>query len=70
MVILKIFNNNSIVALSEDKQDIILTGAGIGYKKKPGDLVDESKIEKRYIFQDEQTKRLETSLQKIPGYLF
>ncbi len=70
MVILKIFNNNSIVALSEDKQDIILTGAGIGYKKKPGDLVDESKIEKRYIFQDEQTKRLETSLQKIPVIYF
>ena len=30
MVILKVFNNNSVVALSEDKQDIILTGPGIG----------------------------------------
>lgn len=70
MVILKIFNNNSVVALSENKQDIILTGAGIGFKKKPGDLVDESKIEKRYVFQDEQMKRLESSLNKIPVIYF
>ena len=70
MVILKVFNNNSVVALSEDKQDIILTGPGIGFKKKPGDLVDENKIEKRYVFQDEQLKRLESSLNKIPVIYF
>jgi len=70
MIILKIFNNNSVVALSEDKQDIILTGSGIGFRKKAGDLVDESKIEKRYVFQDEHKKRLEKSLRNIPVVYF
>lgn len=45
--IIKIFNNNSIAALSDELGDIILTGSGIGFQKKIGDLVDESRIEKR-----------------------
>ncbi len=44
--IIKIFNNNSIAALSDELGDIILTGSGIGFQKKIGDLVDESRIEK------------------------
>lgn len=47
--IIKIFNNNSIAALSDELGDIILTGSGIGFQKKIGDLVDESHIEKTYI---------------------
>lgn len=50
MKIIKIFNNNSIAALSDELGDIILTGSGIGFQKKIGDLVDESHIEKTYIF--------------------
>ena len=46
--IIKIFNNNSIAALSDELGDIILTGSGIGFQKKIGDLVDESRIEKTY----------------------
>lgn len=45
--IIKIFNNNSIAALSDELGDIILTGSGIGFQKKIGDLVDESRIKKR-----------------------
>lgn len=37
--IIKIFNNNSIAALSDELGDIILTGSGIGFQKKIGDLV-------------------------------
>ncbi len=44
--IIKIFNNNSIAALSDELGDIILTGSGIGFQKKIGDLVDESRIQK------------------------
>lgn len=47
MKIIKIFNNNSIAALSDELGDIILTGSGIGFQKKIGDLVDESRIKKR-----------------------
>lgn len=48
MIILKVFNNNSVVALSDDRQDVIVTGAGVGFHKKPGDRIDEHRIEKDF----------------------
>lgn len=70
MVILKVFNNNSVAALSDDRQDVIITGSGVGFRKKPGDLVDEDKIEKQYVFQDEHKRRLEQSFADIPNICF
>lgn len=58
MEIIKVFNNNSVAAMSDELGDIVLTGSGIGFKKKPGDPVDEEKIEKTYLFKDKQQKRL------------
>ena len=65
MKIIKIFNNNSIAALSDELGDIILTGSGIGFQKKIGDLVDESHIEKTYIFKDKSEKRLRRGIDDI-----
>lgn len=70
MIVLKVFNNNSVVALNENRQDVILTGSGIGFQKKAGDKVDEKKIEKIYVFQDAQQKRFEQSLNSIPLVYF
>ena len=70
MIILKVFNNNSVVALNENRQDVILTGSGVGFQRKVGDIVDEKKIEKIYVFQDEQKKRIEDSLKSIPIIYF
>ena len=39
MKILKVFNNNSIAAISDDLGDIILTGSGIGFQKKAAPLL-------------------------------
>ena len=39
MRIIKIFNNNSIAAISPELGDIILTGSGIGFQKKVGDSI-------------------------------
>lgn len=70
MIILKVFNNNSVVALSDDRQDVIVTGSGVGFHKKPGDLVDERKIERQYVFQDEHKKRFEQLLSDISNVCF
>lgn len=51
MKILKIFNNNAVATITEDKNDVILTGSGIGFQRKIGDEIDEKKIEKRYFYQ-------------------
>ena len=66
--IIKIFNNNSIAALSDELGDIILTGSGIGFQKKIGDLVDESRIEKTYIFKEKVEKRIRRGINDIDYY--
>lgn len=48
MKIVKIFNNNAVATISKNKEDLILTGSGIGFQKKIGDEVDPGKIEKKY----------------------
>ena len=70
MKILKVFNNNSVAAISDELGDIILTGSGIGFQKKIGDLVDEAKIEKTYLFKDDQKKRFEQSIDEVPAIYF
>ncbi|WP_302132782.1 PRD domain-containing protein [Thomasclavelia spiroformis] len=68
--ILKVFNNNSVAAISDDLGDIILTGSGIGFQKKAGDLVDQTKIEKTYLFKDDQKKRFEQSIAEVPAVYY
>lgn len=70
MIMLKVFNNNSAVALNENRQDVILTGSGVGFQGKAGDTVDEKKIEKIYVFQDGQEKRIEDFLKSTPIIYF
>lgn len=70
MKILKVFNNNSVAAISDELGDIILTGSGIGFQKKAGDLVDETKIEKTYLFKDNQKKRFEESIAQVPAIYY
>ena len=68
--ILKVFNNNSVAAISDELGDIILTGSGIGFQKRIGDEVDESRIEKTYFFKDDQQKRFEQSIETVPTIYF
>ena len=47
------YNNNVILAFeNSSKKEVILTGCGIGFGKKPNDTVDDSKIEKKFVIQD------------------
>ena len=67
MKILRVLNTNAIVTLDEKNQEIIVTGAGIGFKKKRGDLVDKSQIDKVYCLKnDEFNKRLQNIVENIP----
>lgn len=47
MTVKKVYNNNVILAFDGNiNNEVILTGCGIGFKKKSGDIIDNSKIEK------------------------
>ena len=53
VTIKKVYNNNVILAFeNSSKKEVILTGCGIGSGKKPNDTVDYSKIEKKFVIQD------------------
>lgn len=46
MQIIKVFNNNVVSSTDEKNREIMVLGKGIGFQKKPGEAIDESKVEK------------------------
>ena len=53
VTIKKVYNNNVILTFeNSSKKEVILTGCGIGFGKKPNDTIDDSKIEKKFVIQD------------------
>lgn len=60
MEAVKVYNNNAVSAVQPDGREVVLVGSGVGFAKKPGDTIDERKIEKTYYIQSEfQTKFLQ-----------
>ncbi|WP_180357887.1 PRD domain-containing protein [Streptomyces sp. NP160] len=48
----RVFNNN-IIRVMDGGTETILTGLGLGFRMRPGDVVDESKVEKRFVLEPE-----------------
>lgn len=70
MKVRKVFNNNAIVATDETLRDVVVLGAGIGFQKKINDEIDEKKIERTYVFEEDSKKRFEESLRMVPTKYF
>lgn len=51
MDILRVFNNNVVLARDGD-QEVILTGRGLGFKAKPGQEVDDAKVVRKFVPSD------------------
>ncbi len=67
MRIKKVFNNNVVLVVNDLKEEQIVMGKGIGFNKYPKDLIDTSKIEKRFIFNNKESlNELYTLLDRIP----
>ena len=67
MKIAKILNNNVVVVLDDGQREQVVMGRGLGFQKQPGDLLDESKIDKVFALQsDELVARLSELLNQIP----
>ncbi|WP_127836914.1 BglG family transcription antiterminator LicT [Clostridium prolinivorans] len=68
MIIKKIFNNNAIVAKDSNKNDIVIMGCGIAFKKSVGDEVDENLIEKIFILkQKDASEKFKLLLEDVPS---
>lgn len=56
----KVFNNNAVSVVTPEGEEAILLGNGIGFNKRPGQEVDEKRIEKVFhVRSDLQSKFLE-----------
>ena len=65
MKAIKVFNNNAISTVMPDGREAIVLGRGIGFHKRPGETVDEEKIEKIYYVQDERQTKFLQMLQDV-----
>ena len=67
MRITRIINNNVICAVNERNQERILLGSGIGFQKKRGEKVDNSKVEKEFFLKSKSVSgKLFSILTQIP----
>lgn len=55
MEIIKVLNTSVVLAKTDDGKEIIVMGKAIGFKNKPGSLIQESDIQKIYVLEDQST---------------
>lgn len=66
MTINRVLNNNCVIILDDREKEMILFGNGIGYAKKPGHVVDKSKISKTFVLEDKiKTSHFEEILNRV-----
>ena len=67
MKIVKVFNNNVVLARHPERGELMLTGRGLGFQRQPGDVVDEAKVVQVFV-PDEQhdVDELQAFLVEIP----
>ena len=67
MKIAKVLNNNVVVVLDAHQREQVIMGRGLAFQKRPGDQLDERRIEKVFALQsDELIQRLSELLSQIP----
>ncbi|MGN0592436.1 MAG: PRD domain-containing protein [Ruminococcus sp.] len=68
MKVIKVINNNNVCVLDDDGREQIVSGKGIGFGKKYGDVVDPAQIQKTYLITDsELQKKMISMLKEIPS---
>lgn len=67
MIISKVFNNNAVLVKDENQIEKIVMGCGLAFKKKSGDHIDESKIDKVFLLSnDEANNKFKELVMYIP----
>ncbi|GKX63569.1 Transcription antiterminator LicT [Pragia fontium] len=64
----KILNNNVVIVSDENGDELVVMGRGLGFKKKAGDALDKTLIEKVFSVKNQEiTSHLEKLLAEIPA---
>lgn len=64
MRIKRVFNNNAILAY-KDSSEVVIFGKGIGFGKKHGDEVDNKKIEKVFVTNENHLSSFQTLFEEV-----
>lgn len=63
----RVINNNVVVVLDPGGKETVLMGKGLGFRKKPEDILDEAKVEKTFLLLDEsEASHFLQMVQEIP----
>ena len=66
MRIVRVLNTNAVVTVDHEGRELIITGPGIGFKKKKGELLDQTLADKTYYLESEEDrKRLQQVVKEI-----
>lgn len=67
MRVKKVINNNILCVVDEKGREMIVTGRGLGFKRKPGEFVDLAQVEKTYRMEGKtEQRRLRELCEQIP----
>lgn len=66
MKVVKVINNNVVSSRDEKEREIIVLGKGIGFKKSPGDEIDEGVVEKIFRLPSAASNQFEKLVEEIP----
>lgn len=66
--VVKVLNNNVCMAKDDKGMECIVVGKGIGFGKRPGDIIEEDKLEKIFYVQEDVNKiKFSELMEKIRG---
>ena len=64
--IVRVLNTNAVVSSDQEGRELIITGAGIGFKKKKGENLDEALADKTYYLESvDDSRRLQEVVKEI-----
>lgn len=67
MIIERILNHNSAIILDENRNEVIVMGAGLAYMKRAGSSIDPKQIEKTFVLSGRQNRsRFQEIVKEIP----
>lgn len=67
MILKRTLNNNVVLAKNENHQEVVVFGNGIAFNRKPGDIIDESKISKVFTLQSQNLSlKMANLLKEVP----
>ena len=66
MKVIKVINNNVISSVDEKGSEIVVMGKGIGFQKKSGDQIDDTKVEKVFHLPSENMSQFGSLVADMP----